>query len=355
MGMRPIKLVVIGLGLMGRRHAEIAAASAACDLVGACDVNPRMREIAERYGAPFFQNAGRMLDLMQPDGAIIATESAQHLAVFEECSLRGVHALIEKPVADTIDAALRIAEVSDRTGTQVLVGHHRRHNPLIAETRAIVNGGQIGDLRAVSVMWALMKPREYFDTAWRTLRPDGGPVLINLVHELDILRYVCGEIDQVFAQCRSDARGFEVEDSASVSLTFHGGAVGTLLACDAAAAPWSYEATTKENPLYFHAPESCYYFMGASGSLAFPRMELWRYSDPARIGWQHPIEKTVRRVQAADSLVNQLDHFCQVARGAVLPLVDARDGARSLAAALAVLQSNGTNAPQRPSIDAADA
>ena len=351
MGMRPVKLAVIGLGLMGRRHAEVAAAFAGCDLVGACDMNPRMGVVAERHGAPFFQDAAQMLDCVRPDGAIIATESAQHLAVFEECALRGIHALIEKPVADTVDAALRIADVSDRTGAQVLVGHHRRHNPLVEETRAIVKGGEIGDLRAVSVMWALMKPRDYFDTVWRTLRPDGGPVLINLIHELDILRYVCGEIDQVFAQCRSDARGFEVEDSASVSIGFRSGAVGTLLACDAAAAPWSYEATTRENPLYFHAPESCYYFMGGKGSLAFPKMDLWRYPDPQRIGWQHPIEKTVRRVQASDSLTNQLGHFCQVARDAHLPLVDARDGALSLAAALSVLQSSAANAPRRPSID----
>ncbi len=355
MGMRPVKLAVIGLGLMGRRHAEIAAASAGCELVGACDVNPRLRAVAERHGAPFFQDAAQMLDRVRPDGAIIATESAQHLGVFEECALRGIHALIEKPVADTVGAALRIAEVSDRTGAQVLVGHHRRHNPLVEETRAIVNGGEIGNLRAVSVMWALMKPRDYFDTVWRTLRPDGGPVLINLIHELDILRYVCGEIDQVFAQCRSDARGFEVEDSASVSIGFRSGAVGTLVACDAAAAPWSYEATTKENPLYFHAPESCYYFMGGKGSLAFPKMDLWRYPDSRRIGWQHPIEKTVRRVQLSDSLTNQLGHFCQVARGTHPPLVDARDGARSLAAALSVLQSSAANAPQRPSIDGEEA
>ena len=201
------------------------------------------------------------------------------------------------------------------------------------------------------MMWTLMKPEGYFDIAWRSVRPDGGPVLINLVHELDILRYLCGEIDQVFAQGRSKARGFEVEDSVSISLTFRNGAVAVILGSDATTAPWSYEATTGENPLYFNVPENCYYFTGTDGALAFPQMELWKYADHNQRGWQHAIEKSVVPASRADSLTLQLAHFCDVVQGTTPPLVDARDGARSLAAALAVLKSIATNTPVRPSID----
>ena len=165
------------------------------------------------------------------------------------------------------------------------------------------------------MMWTLMKPEGYFDIAWRSVRPDGGPVLINLVHELDILRYICGEIDQVFAQGRSTARGFEVEDSVSISLSFSNGAVATILGSDAVAAPWSYEATTGENPLYFNVPENCYYFTGTDGALAFPQMELWKYADHNQRGWQHAIEKSVVPASRADSLTLQLAHFCDVVQG----------------------------------------
>ena len=348
--MSPVKLAVIGLGLMGSRHVEIVQAFDGCELVGVCDRNPDLRAVAERHKIPFFQDIGEMLDRTKPDGAILATQSAAHVETFEACARRGVHALIEKPVADTTEAALRIAELADATNTKVLVGHHRRHNPLVKAAHGIVTGGEIGDLLAVSMMWTLLKPDGYFDIPWRSVRPDGGPVLINLVHELDILRYICGEIDQVFAQGRSKARGFEVEDSVSISVTFRSGAVATILGSDAATAPWSYEATTGENPLYFNVPENCYYFMGTDGALAFPQMELWKYPDRECRGWQHPIEKTVVAVKRADSLTLQLAHFCDVVLGTRPPLVDARDGARSLAASLAVLESIASNEPVRPSI-----
>ena len=349
--MSPVKLAVIGLGLMGSRHVEIVQAFDGCDLVGVCDLNPDLRAIADRHDIPFFQDIGEMLDHTKPDGAILATQSAAHVETFEACARRGVHTLIEKPVADTTEAALRIAELADATNTQVLVGHHRRHNPLVKAAHGIVTGGEIGDLLAVSMMWTLMKPEGYFDIAWRSVKPDGGPVLINLVHELDILRYICGEIDQVFAQGRSTARGFEVEDSVSISLTFRNGAVAVILGSDATTAPWSYEATTGENSLYFNVPENCYYFTGTDGALAFPQMELWKYADHNQRGWQHAIEKSVVPASRADSLTLQLAHFCDVVQGTTPPLVDARDGARSLAAALAILKSIATNAPVRPSID----
>ena len=351
--MSPVKLAIIGLGLMGSRHVEIVRSSKECELVGICDLDPDLRSIADRHGVPFFQDINEMLDRTKPDGAILATQSAAHVETFEACARRGVHALIEKPVADTTEAAIRIAELADATNTRVLVGHHRRHNPLVNAAHDVVTSGQIGDLLAVSMMWTLMKPDGYFGIVWRSVRPDGGPVLINLVHELDILRYTCGEIDQVFAQGRSKARGFEVEDSVSISITFRSGTVATILGSDAVTAPWSYEATTGENPLYFNVPESCYYFTGTEGALAFPQMELWSYPDRDRRGWQHPLDKVVVDVRRADSLTVQLAHFCDVVRGTRPPLVDTRDGARSLAAALAVLESIASNKPIRPSIDPA--
>ena len=351
--MVPTKLAIIGLGLMGSRHVEILQSFNGCELVGVCDLDPDLRNIADRHGVPFFQDIDEMLDSTKPDGAILATQSAAHVETFEACARRGVHALIEKPVADATETALRIAELADATNTRVLVGHHRRHNPLVKAAHDVVTSGQIGDLLAVSMMWTLMKPDGYFDIGWRSVRPDGGPVLINFVHELDILRYTCGEIDQVFAQGRSKARGFEVEDSVSISITFRSGAVATILGSDAVTAPWSYEATTGENPLYFNVPENCYYFTGTEGALAFPQMELWKYPDSKRRGWQHPMRKAVVDVKRGDSLTLQLDHFCDVVRGTRPPLVDARDGARSLAAALAVLESIASNKPIRPSIDPA--
>ena len=131
----------------------------------------------------------------------------------------------------------------------------------------------------------------------------------------------------------------------SITLSFASGALGSIVASDAAPSPWSYELTSGENSYYFHTSENSYYFLGTRASLALPKMELWRYVDPARAGWQHPLEQSRRKVARADPLVRQLEHFCRVVRRKEPPLVDGRDGTRSLAVALAVLESIDRETP----------
>ena len=343
--MEPVKLAVVGAGLIGSRHVRLVHRRPECSLVGICDPDPGRRPVAEEFDVPFYRDLSALLEEQQPEGAIVATPNGTHLAVAEVCAGKGVALLIEKPIADTLPAARRIVEVAAAAGCRVLVGHHRRHNPLIGEARSLVQGGALGRLIAASMMWTLLKPTEYFQVGWRSRRPQGGPILINLIHELDILRYLCGEIRQVYAQSASQARGLEVEDTLSITLSFDSGALGSIIASDATPSPWSYEISSGENPYYFHTSQNCYHFLGSEGALAFPRMELWRYGDPARAGWQHPLTKTCREVKPADPLVLQLNHFCRVVRGREPPLVDGADGARTLAVALAVQESIDRQAP----------
>ncbi len=343
--MKPVKLAVVGAGLIGSRHARLVRGQPECSLVGICDPDPGRRPVAEELDVPFYRDLSALLEEQQPEGAIVATPNGTHLGVAEVCAGKGVALLIEKPIADTLPAARRIAEVAAAAGCRVLVGHHRRHNPLIGEARSLVQGGALGRLIAASMMWTLLKPTDYFQVGWRSRRPQGGPILINLIHELDILRYLCGEIRQVYAQSASQARGLEVEDTLSITLSFDSGALGSIIASDATPSPWSYEISSGENPYYFHTSQNCYHFLGSEGALAFPRMELWRYGDPARAGWQHPLGQTRRKVVPADPLLLQLQHFCRVVRGREPPLVDGADGARTLAVALAVQESVDRQAP----------
>ena len=345
--MKPVRLSVIGTGLIGSKHAALIASNSTCSLVGICDVDSSRRSVAEELNVPFYQDIEELLERERPQGAIISTPNGHHAAVAEVCARRSVHVLIEKPIADSLSEARRIIQVADDSGIQVLVGHHRRYNPLIQETRSVVTGGALGKLVAVSVLWALLKPADYFELDWRCSHPGGGPTFINLIHDLDTLRFICGEIRQVYAQSSSAMRKLDVEDSLSISLSFENGALGSVLASDTTPSPWSYEATTHENPYYFHMDENCYYFLGTLGSLAFPRMELWCYVDDDRLGWQHPMEKSRCIVTQADPLKSQLEHFCRVVRGEDKPIVDGRDGTRSLAVVLAVLESIQRQVPVR--------
>ena len=343
--MSPVRLAVIGAGVIGSQHASLIAANSGCLLVGICDIDSSRAPIAAEFNVPFFQDVEELLERERPEGAIISTPNVDHASVAEVCARRSVHVLIEKPIADSVEPARRIVTVADDSGIKVLVGHHRRHRALIQEARSIVRGGELGKLVAVSMFWALLKPPDYYDVDWRRMRPGGGPLFINLIHELDSLRFICGEIRQVYAQSSSEVRKLDVEDSLTISLSFKNGAMGSVLASDTTPSPWSYEATTHENPHYFATDENCYHFIGTLGSLAFPRMELWRYADANRSGWQYPMRKSRSVVPQADPLTSQLEHFCRVIRDGERPIVDGTDGARSLSAVLAVLESIQHKAP----------
>ena len=180
---------------------------------------------------------------------IVASPNVLHVAMALDCVERGIPALVEKPVADTVVSARRLCNAVQRSGVPVLVGHHRRHNPIIKTVREQIAGGLIGQLTAVVGLWLLKKPDDYFDVAWRRER-GGGPILINLIHDIDNLRFICGEIAEVQALTSNKVRGFAVEDTAALLLRFANGAIGTVTVSDATPAPWSWELASGENAAY---------------------------------------------------------------------------------------------------------
>jgi predicted dehydrogenase len=196
--MNQVRLAVIGAGLMGARHAELVCAHDMCLLVGICDTDPSRKGVADSCQVPFYASAEELIEQEKPSGAIIATSNSHHASVAEVCAKRSVHVLIEKPIADSIERAQHIVETTKNCGTRVLVGHHRRYNSFVLKARELVREGALGRLIGASVLWALMKPDEYYKVGWRREQFVGGPTLINLIHDLDSLRFICGEITEIY-------------------------------------------------------------------------------------------------------------------------------------------------------------
>ena len=332
----PPRLAVVGAGLIGRRHAEIIAGASGMVLAAIVDPAAGAEAFAARLDAAWFGDIDAMLDA-GIDGAVIATPNQLHEAGAVACLARGVPVLVEKPVADGAAAAARIAAAAG--ATPVLVGHHRRHSASLKAARAAIAEGRLGAVTAVTAMSHLLKPDAYFDVAWRR-RPGGGPILINLIHVVDDLRYLCGEIVAVQAMAASAQRGLAVEDTAAVTLRFANGALGTLGVSDAAAGPWSWELTSGENPFYPRQEGDCYLVAGREGALAVPSLDLWRYDGPPH--WGTPMSRTRLPAPPADPLVQQMLHFGDVIRGRAAPLVSVADAARSLAVLEAIAEAART-------------
>lgn len=342
----PKRIALMGAGLIGREHALLLSRTPETDLVAIADPAEAARSVAATYGAHYHADFKAMLDEVQPDGAIIALPNALHADAAIACIERGIPALVEKPVADTLDAARRIVEVSERHGVPVLIGHQRRHSPDIAKAREMVASGALGRLVAVNAMWMADKPGNYFEADWRR-RPGGGPLLINLIHDIDCLRFICGEVEEVMAFTSNAVRGFEVEDSASISIRFTSGALGTLIMSDTAVSPYNWD-TAAGQALYFpHQPENAYFFSGTRAALALPLMELWQHETEDG-HWQDPLVMRHVALDGSRAYENQLSHFIEVIAGKAKPLVSARDGMMTLATIDAIARSARERRPVCP-------
>ena len=332
----PARIVVAGAGLIGKAHIERILREPEAQLAGIVDIAPS----AAAFGVPFSADLERMLDDARPDGVVIALPNRSHFAAGMAAVRAGVAMLMEKPVCETVEQAMELASACDEAGVPVLVGHHRRHSPILQRATEILASGRLGRVTAVNALCWLLKPAAYFEgqNSWRRA-PGGGPVMINLIHTIDDLRNLCGEIASVQAMTSNGARGFDVEDTAGAVLRFRNGAIGTVTLSDAVAGPWSWELTAGENPAYPSTAESCYSIAGTEGSLSIPRLEFWHHG--ANGDWSAPIhsEQFAPDSRSPDPLANQMRHFCDVARRKVRPLLDARGAAETLRVTLAVKEA----------------
>ncbi len=241
----------------------------------------------------------------------------------------------------------------------MLVGHHRRHNRLVQAAQQFV-GAKIGRLVATSTLVTMRKPDSYYEIEWR--RSEGaGPLLVNLIHEVDLLRAVCGEIESVQAASAKLARNFAFDDTATMLFHYANGALGTLVISESTPSPWSWEASVSDGMGFHNAGQDHARFIGTEASLSFPSLTVWRYdgSDPDP-GWQSPLlasrltvgqhnpydrssgsSSSPRSLQRGIAQTNpyaaQIANLAQVARGVEAPVVSGEDGLRDLAVVDAVI------------------
>lgn len=337
----PLRIALIGVGNMGQQHYQHLNTLAEARLCAVADPGPQAQAIAGQWQVPHFSDHRTLLKDVRPDAVIVANPNNLHVSTALDCLAAGVPVLLEKPVGVHLDEVRELVAASRNTGVPVLVGHHRRHNPLIARAHALVLSGALGRLTNVTALWQLRKPESYFDIPWRR-EAGAGMLLTNLIHDLDLLRHLCGEVRQVQAITSNSVRGYANEDCAAVLLQFDNGALGSLTGSDAAAAPWSWELDAGENPVYpRQADQPCYLLAGTEGALSIPQLKRWHYAEAGE-GWHQPLLMQQEAFDPGEALRLQLLHFVQVARGEVAPLVSAADAARTLALVEAIRQAAAT-------------
>lgn len=344
--MKPLRMAVLGAGLVGGKHIKtILSLPLVAELAAVADptIDPSTMELG---GAAWFTDEQQMLDRIRPEAVIIATPNDLHVRHGEMCCARGIHFLVEKPVTATLDEAAALVRAVRESGVKTLVGHHRRYLPVVQEARRLIVQGVLGELVAASVVWATRKTDDYFKVAWRT-KPGGGPLLINAIHEIDLLRYLCGEVRLVGGIKSNARRGFAVEDSAAALFQFANGCLATLICSDAGLSPWTIEQGSGENPVFAGSGQSAWRLIGTLESLELPVLRRWKPKVPGDIGWDRPIVSEDIAPPYRDPFQAQLAHFQRLVRQDEPPVISVLEGARTLAATLAVGQSGATGHPPR--------
>ncbi|MEC8261286.1 MAG: Gfo/Idh/MocA family oxidoreductase, partial [SAR324 cluster bacterium] len=265
-----------------------------------------------------------------------STPTEIHLEPTIKALEAGCHVLVEKPIAANLDEANEIQKVAERVNRNVMVGHHRRYYGLMELAREIVSSEKLGRVLAVHGQWTSRKADEYYIPKWRQQR-SSGPVLINLIHEMDILRFICGEIESVTAQLQSGFRGHPKEETAAIVIRFQSGVLGTFLLSDATPSPWNWEHATGENVNFPRTGQNSYRFLGSEGCLDFPNLSIW--TSEGTPDWNHLMDCDERNVPLEDAYIAQLLHFCRVIKQEETPRITAKDATKTLAATLAVFES----------------
>ncbi len=323
-----LQIAVVGAGLIGKRHVEFMRQVPRLELSAIVDPADNAQQVADRFDVPKFDDLETLLKDAKPDGVILATPNSLHVPQALACVDAGVPVLVEKPVGISAKEAQALVMHAGSKNIPVMVGHHRRFNPIIQEAKRLIDQGVLGTIRSFEAICWYYKPEYYFDEApWRK-QNGAGPILVNAIHDIDLMRYLCGEIEDVKTIKRPAIRGYENEDIAVSIFQFENGAIGNYTISDAVCAPWSWEMTAGENPAYPQTQESCYRIGGSLASLSIPDMRLWFHQGEA--DWWNPITATQTPFAHAEPLINQLDHFADVILGDAAPLVSVEEGAKTL-------------------------
>lgn len=236
----PIRIVIVGAGVIGTVHARLVGALGESAVLAAIvESDPERRaEAAARLGVPGHASAAEAYTAGGLDLAAICLPSGLHADAAIEALEAGLDVIIEKPIDIDLTAADRLIEAEQRTGRTVSVISQRRFQPAAAFLHTAVAAGRLGRVTSAVVESAFFRPQSYYESGdWRgTVAMDGGGALMNQgIHALDLMLWLLGEPVWVSARTgRLAHTGIEVEDVAGATIEFASGAIGVLLASTAA-------------------------------------------------------------------------------------------------------------------------
>ena len=270
----PLKFALIGCGRIAKRHSELLGGKqikGAC-LVAVCDTNlDKSKGIGSRFKVPYYTDMHQMMQKEDIDVIVILTESGNHADHVIQLSKYGKHIVVEKPMALRLSDADSMIEACDTAGIKLFVVKQNRFNVPVLKLKEAVDTGRFGKLVLGTIRVRWCRDQEYYDQdSWRgTWAMDGGVLTNQASHHIDLLEWMVGEIESVFAKSITALSDIEAEDTAVVAVKFRNGALGII------------EATTAVRPKDLEGSIS---LLGAKGTVeiggfAVNEMKTWNFTE----------------------------------------------------------------------------
>jgi UDP-N-acetyl-2-amino-2-deoxyglucuronate dehydrogenase len=269
-----LKFALIGCGRIAARHSDLLGKGQIADaqLVGVCDiVEAKAARIGRKYSVPYFTDFDKMMRTVATDVVVVLTESGHHAGHVIDLAKYRKHIVVEKPMALTLTGADAMIEACDRAAVKLFVVKQNRFNVPVIKLREALDAGRFGKLVLGTIRVRWCRDQSYYDQdSWRgTWALDGGVLTNQASHHIDLLEWMMGEVESVFAMSATCLVNIETEDTAVVALKFINGALGVI------------EATTATRPSDLEGSIS---ILGEGGTVeiggfAVNQLKVWKFGE----------------------------------------------------------------------------
>jgi predicted dehydrogenase len=309
-----VKLAIVGLGSIGRRHLQNFRAVGVATLA-AYDAAPDQREAAARL-FPFATVTSTLEAALDgADGVVICTPPDSHLAIARMGLDRSAHLMIEKPLTQSIEGVEALLRECDGKRLRVLTAYNWRYWPPMQLVERMLKEGRIGPVRAARTEYAYHLSTRYPGADYRTFYmadvKQGGGCLLDESHAIDYMRWLCGEIAEVSAVVdHVSSLEITTDDIADLTVRFVSGAVGSI-----------------HMNLFAWNVHSHFELMGEQGVIQWRRLDNdVRLFDPRINRW----EVYPSGGQLNDMYLEEARHFLACVRGETVPACDGWDGLKTM-------------------------
>ncbi len=263
---------IVGCGRIAKRHSELLGYNNVqnASLVAVCDINEeKSKKLGKQFNIPYYTDMDEMMRKNSLDVVSVLTESGHHAKNVINLAKYGKHLVVEKPMALTLRDADFMIKACDENNCKLFIIKQNRFNVPVLKLREAIESNRFGKLvlGTVRVRWA--RHQSYYDQdTWRgTWALDGGVLTNQASHHIDMLEWMMGDVESVFAKTNTSLVNIEAEDTAVVTLKFKNGALGII------------EATTATRP---NDLEGSISILGERGSVvisgfAVNKMETWNF------------------------------------------------------------------------------